>query len=385
VLYMQEVFDAMVMGGGIIGRLTAWHLAKSSKSTLLLEQHSLNHSEGSSRGSSRMFGETFARDIYFKLARQSRELWRELERETGEKLLCLNGGLDIVSGTDARKSIRELASVLSSRKILFEVLDGASLHRRYPQWEHISKAHAIYSDSAGILRAERCMSAAILAAQKHGVLVREQSRVVGIKPNSSREVLLKMSSSETYRTRKLVIAAGPWMPNILGRLGIKLPLRVSQEQTVYFTPRNNSNFFKPENFPVWEWEGEEFVYGFPAFENNGTKIAFHSDGHYLKNLREFRRTPSPSVIKRLHSFLKRHIPDAAGEAFGAITCLYTNTPDNDFVIDTVPGIPQIAYFTGCSGHAFHCAPAIGQALAEIAIVGKATLDISSFSSLRFKT
>lgn len=382
---MQDALDAIVVGGGIIGRLTAWHFAKSGKSTLLLEKDRLNLAKGSSRGLSRMFGETFIRDIYYRLACQSRLLWKELEYKTGEKLLYLNGSLDIVSGSGARRSIKELTSVLISRKIPFEVFDGDDLRQEYPQWERSSRVRAVYSSNGGILQAERCMNASILAAQKCGALIKEQSRVVNIESCRSATVLLKMSSGETYRTRKLVLAAGPWAVNILKRLGVNLPLRVSQEQTVYFVPHHNAHLFEPENFPVWEWEteGGQFIYGFPIFEKNGIKVAFHSDGHYLKNLGEFQQKPYLEVIKRLHSFLKKHIPDAAGEAFGATTCMYTNTPDNDFVIDTIPGMPQITFFTGCSGHAFHCAPALGKTLVELATDGKTTLDISPFSLKRF--
>lgn len=130
--------------------------------------------------------------------------------------------------------------------------------------------------------------------------------------------------------------------------------------------------------------GREFIYGFPVYEKNGIKIAFHQDGRYLNNLGEFSHTPSAAVINRLRAFLEKHLPDAAGEAFGATTCLYTNTPDSDFVIDTIPGMPQIVFFTGCSGHAFHCAPAIGKILAELATDGKTRFDISRFSLNRFK-
>ena len=381
---MQDMFDAIVIGGGIIGRLTAWLFAKSGNHTLLLEQDSLARPRGSSRGISRMFGESFADNLYYQLAHQSRSLWQNLEFETGEKLLSLNGGLDISVGADAREDIKGIASALKSRNSQFEIFDSASLRRRYPQWQCDSKTYAIYSPDSGILEAERCMGAAVLAAQEYGAVIREQSRVTSIEPFRLGTVTVKVATGETYCTRKLVIAAGPWMPNILKRLGVKLPLRVSQEQTVYFAPRCNAELFQPNNFPVWEWSGSDFVYGFPMFEKDGIKIAFHGDGHYLKNLKDFSHTPSKSVIKRLRSFLNKHIPDAAGEAFGAATCLYTNTPDEDFVIDTIPGFPQIAYFTGCSGHAFHCAPAIGETLMELAIDGKTTLDISPFSLKRFK-
>ena len=379
---MQDAFDVTVVGGGIIGLLTAWQLGESGKHTLLLEQHEISSPQGSSRGSSRMYGDTHLRDIDFHLARDSRYLWRELERETGQELLYLNGGLDI---TVSRDSIMEIAAKLNSRRIPFDLFEGAAFGRKYPQWRRNSKTYAIYSPNGGILRADRCINAAVSAARKQKVVIRDWSRVVGIDPEGpSKTVLVKISSGKIYRTQKLVIAAGPWAQRILMRLGVGLPLDVSQEQTVYFAPRRNAELFMPENSPVWDWDGSEFVYGFPIFEKAGIKIAFHQDGHHLKNLMEFRKTPSESVIKRLRAFLNRHMPDAAGKAFGATTCLYTNTSDDDFVIDTVPGFRRIVFFAGCNGRAFHCAPAISSVLKELVCESKTRLNISPFGLNRFR-
>lgn len=380
---MQDAFDVVVVGGGIIGRLTAWLLAKSGKHTLLLERNSIDRPKGSSRGNSRAFGDTHLRSVYFNLARQSRHLWRELEREVGKELLYLNGGLDISSGRDG---IKKIASKLRARRSPYDLFEGVAFSRKYPQWKLSSKVYALYSPNAGILRADRCMNAAVSAAKNHGVLIRDKSRVVSVDPGGpSKTIFVKISSGKIYRTQKLVIAAGPWAQNILMRLGVALPLYVSQEQTVYFAPCRNAELFMPENFPVWDWDGSDFVYGFPIFENDGIKVAFHDDGHHLKNLGEFRYTPNASVIKRLRLFLNQHLPDAAGEDFGATTCLYTNTSDDDFVIDTIPGYSNIVYFTGDNGHAFHCAPAVSKTLAELVYEGKTSIDISRFRASRFNT
>ena len=380
---MQNEFDAVVIGGGIIGRLTAWHIARSGQHTLLLEQHSLDRPEGSSRGTSRMFGEAHLEDVYYDLAHASRYLWRELERETGMELLHLNGGMDIAIGSQGLRSIKEVASKLRSRRCPFEIFDGTALYRRYPQWRYVSNAHAIYSSNEGVLRADLCMDAAITAAQKYNLSVRDNSRVTSIQERGSGTIVVRLSSGQEYHTRKLVIAAGPWAPGILKLFGIKLPLQVFQVQTVYFAPRRNSELFTLKNCPVWEWEGPQFVYGFPMFEKDGIKVSFHSEGRNLKNVREFRSTPNANLVRRLRAFLEKHLPDAAGEDFGATTCLYTCTPDDEFVVDTIPGLPQVAYFAGCNGFAFHCAPAISKTLKELVFGGKTDVNISRFSSKRF--
>ena len=377
---MQNEFDTTVIGGGIVGRLTAWHLARSGRSTLLLEQHSLSCSEGSSRGNSRMFGEAHLEDVYFRLARQSRYHWRDLERETGKELLCLNGGMDIAADARSRSNIKEIASKLRSRRCPFDILDSAVLRHRYPQWRCSPSVRAVYSPNEGILRSDHCMDAALIAAKKHGAFMSDQSRVTGIESGRSGTITVRTSLGETYRTQKLIIAAGPWASNILKSFGVRLPLRVFQVQTVYFAPCRNPELFTPRNFPVWEWEGEQFVYGFPMFEREGIKVSFHSEGRYLKSVREFRQTPNRGLIKRLRLFLEKHLPDAAGEDFGATTCLYTETPDNDFVIDTIPGFSQVGYFAGCNGSAFHCAPALSKTLSELVYEGKTAIDVSQLSA-----
>ena len=379
---MPKSYEAVVIGGGIVGRLTAWFLAKSGKHTLLLEQHLINTPLGSSKGNSRLFGESFEDNIYFKFARQSRELWRNLECETGLKLLSLTGGLDLVVAPDAKSRIKKIASILKSRNSEFEVLNTTNLNKHYPQWRFDKNTHAIFSPESGVLRSDRCMNAAIVGGKKYSLEIRENSHVAGIELFGPGLLLIRILGKKTIYTKKLVIAAGPWMPNILKRLGVQLPLRLSQEQSVYFVPCRNRESFNSENFPVWEFEGKNFVYGLPIFESSGIKIAFHQDGRCLKNLREFSNKPSEEVINRLRRFLDIHIPDASGEVSDATTCLYTNTSDGDFVIDTIPHIPQIAYFTGCNGHAFHCAPAIAKTLVELVTEGKTSLDISRFSSRR---
>jgi sarcosine oxidase len=374
---MQDAFDAIVVGGGIIGRVTAWYLGISGKNTLLLEQHDTEISRGSSRGYSRVFGEAFADDIRYRLARESRYFWQDLERETGERLLYLNGGVDISTG-----DISSVVASLKSRGSEYEVLDGNSLRRRYPQWHCDSSVNAIYSPDTGILDAERCMKEVLLSAQRNIVTVQGRSKVIRIVPDHSRTIRVK-TLYETYRTPKLVIAAGPWAIDILSQLGVTLPLRVSQEQVVYFEPLRNVDSFKPENFPTWEWDGSDFVYGIPIFEKNGIKIAFHRDKNYLRSIEDFSHIPSTGVIERLRSFLQQHLPDAAGEDFDAMTCMYTNTPNLDPVIDSIPGFPEMVYFAGCNGNAFHKAPAIGRTLTELLYEGKTSIDVSAFSAKRF--
>lgn len=329
-----------------------------------------------------MFGDAHSRRVYFELARDSYDLWRVLEREADAKLLTLTGGLDITTTLQGRRDISALAHRLFRRSKSFDLYSAEALCREYPQWKYDPRMRAIYTPRAGILEAESCMAVAVSEAKKNHAEVKDNSQVVSVELGISGTIEVRDISGKVYRTRKLLITAGPWASNILRPFGVRLPLRISQEQVAYFSPVEFESF-KPEKFPVWEWSGANFVYGFPVFERRGIKIAFHSDGKYLNDMTEFNRTPSKDVTRRLRSFLFRYLPSGAGEALEASTCVYTNTPDDDFIIDTVPRFPQIGYFAGCSGHAFHCAPALAKTLIELVFEGKTAVNISCLSSQRF--
>ena len=385
---MSDAFDLVVIGGGVVGLSTAWYAGKCGKQTLLLEQNHVEVSSGSSRGSSRMFGEIFTEEIHYKIARQSRHFWRELELETGEELLYMNGGLDIYIGAGCERQAIEDASEMPQSSNL-EVLTEKIFHARYPQWQCGKDVCAIYSELNGILRADLCLKSLVKTAKKYGTVFGDYCEVSDITRDGSDTLIIKTKTGQAYRARKVIIAAGPWAPEFLSRLGVKLPLKISQEQVVYFKLKSNFFSFAPELFPVWvasetESTSDRVVYGFPIFEKEGIKVAFHRDQRFLNNFREFNSSPDFGAIARVKQFLERHLPYVSGDSFDVTPCMYTSSPDNYFVMDTIPGNSSIAYFTADNGRAFHGGPAIGKMIVELVFEGKTELDRSKFLASRFK-
>jgi sarcosine oxidase len=207
-------------------------------------------------------------------------------------------------------------------------------------------------------------------------------------------VVVKTAKGE-YGSERLVMAAGAWIQDLLRKCSFKFatlkvdpdaqareimrflqaPLKVTQEQPVYFAPVRNAESFRAGKFPIWiHYRRPHFTYGFPMLETPGVKLAFHHDGPVIDPAR-VDRTPNPEVSRRLREYLREYLPDAAGEVVEEVTCLYTTTADHNFVIDLLPGFPNVAIASACSGHGFKFATGIGRALADLVQFGKTGLEI----------
>jgi sarcosine oxidase len=188
-----------------------------------------------------------------------------------------------------------------------------------------------------------------------------------------------VADGRAYRCRRLVVAAGPWSNSVLRWLGLELPLEVTQEQVTYYaTPYLKE--FQPGRFPVWIWMDDPCFYGFPVFGEPATKLAQDAGGRLVTaDTRSFE--PDPANSARVEAWARTHLPQALGPVHYSRTCLYTLTPDRDFVIDTVPGHPGVAIAIG-AGHAFKFASVIGRILSELALTGQSPSDLAPFSITR---
>jgi sarcosine oxidase len=185
-----------------------------------------------------------------------------------------------------------------------------------------------------------------------------------------------VTDEAAYRCRRLVVAAGAWSNPVLGHLGITLPLEVTLEQVTYYaTPHLRE--FEPGRFPVWIWMDDPCYYGFPVFGEQATKVAQDAGGKVTTaDTRSY--DPDPENVAGVEAWTLRHLPHALGPVLYTRTCLYTLTPDRDFVIDRVPGHEAVAVVIG-AGHAFKFASVIGRILSELALDGRTQSDISAFS------
>jgi sarcosine oxidase len=209
-------------------------------------------------------------------------------------------------------------------------------------------------------------------ARAQGAVIRDRTPVLRLTPDET-GVVVHTESGDVH-AGKVVLAADAWTNTLLGPLGAEIPLITMQEQVTYFSPGDPAAFDRA-NFPVWIWEDELCFYGFPTYGEPSIKAARdRSDNLMTPDERTF--VPSPELLDELTSFMGRTIP-GSGEALRTVTCQYAITPDRNFVIGPVPQHPDIIVALG-AGHAFKFTPTIGRILAELAVDGETTEDISTF-------
>ncbi len=368
---MADTFDAIVIGAGVMGSSAAYHLAKDGLRTLLLERFEFAHTRGSSHGESRIFRFAYNNADYARLAMQSYPLWRALEADCGESLLEIIGGLDLAHEPAHHADVDAVADALGRVGAHFERLDAGQIRARYPQWRLGDAAAAVFSPDSGFLRATRSVQMFIQQAAKHGAVVRDREPVQHITPGRPVEVV---TDKGRYRASKLIITGGAWINSLIQFVGLQLSVRIEQEQVIYFTPLRNVELFQRDRFPIFiHWRDPITSYGFPIIGTPGVKVGFHHEGHYIDP--DIPRTPRDETTQGVLAYVREHLPDAAGAPFEPTVCLYTTTPDQDFVIDFAPGCEDVVICSSCSGHGFKFGAGIGRALADLVEHGATEMHI----------
>jgi len=374
---MARDFDYIVLGLGGIGSGAAYWLAKRDSCTVLgLEQFELGHVRGESQDHSRIIRLSYHAPNYVRLAKRAYESWAVLEAESETQLVLKTGGLDFGPRAGAIP-LQGYAEAMTACDVPFERLDSREIMRRWPPFTLTDDIEGLFQSDSGIAMAARANDAHRKMARAHGAVLRDNAPVERIIDHGG-EIEIGAGGT-SYRCGKLVIAAGPWTNRALANFGIKMSLEITKEQVTYFAAPDLSAF-APGRFPVWIWMDDPSFYGFPVFGEAGPKVAQDAGGKPVDpDTRTFE--PDPENFARVEGFLRRYLPSALGPVIYTKTCLYTLTPDRDFVIDTVPGHPGISFAIG-AGHAFKFASVIGRILAELVADGNTQSDIAAFGAGR---
>ncbi len=372
----SRTYDAIVVGLGGMGSATAYHLARRGQRVLGLEAHERLHKLGSSHGRSRIIREAyFEAPQYVPLVRRSYELWRELEAESGRRLLRITGGINIgppggALVTGALASVRE-------HSIPHEYLDASEIVSRFPALDPPEDFAAVYEPTAGALDPEACVSAHLDLAASLGAELRFDEPVAEWCADGS-GVRVRTALSE-YRAISLVLAPGPWAGRLLADL--RLPLRVVRKVVAHFEPEH-PELLAPPACPVFLWEVPEGVYyGLPHLEGQGVKFGRHDGGEECFP-EAVRREVEDAEVEELRRVLRRYVPGAAGRELERLTCLYTMTPDEHFVVDHHPEHEQVVFCCGFSGHGFKFSCVVGEALADLITSGRTGHPIGFLSVAR---
>jgi sarcosine oxidase len=374
---MKSDFEYIVAGLGGLGSAAAYWLSRRAGNEVLgLEQFELGHSNGESQDHSRIIRLSYHTPFYVRLAKQAYRAWASLEEDCRQKLIVKTGGLDLWP-PNSIIPMKDYTQSLQSENVDFELLDAAQVMKRFRQFRLSKDIVGLYQSDGGIAPAARCNAEHQRMAREHGARLLENCPVESIAWEGGTCVV--RTKEQTYSCRKLVIAGGPWSNRLLANFAIELPLTVTQEQVNYFVPQKLDSF-SPDRFSIWIWMDDPCFYGFPAYGENAVKVAQDVGG---KEVSTETRTYDPDLeaLKQVETFLHKFLPDALGPVLYTKSCLYTLTPDRDFVIDAIPGRPDCFIAIG-AGHAFKFASLIGKILSELAIDGRTESDISQFKISR---
>lgn len=378
--YDATDYDAIVVGLGAMGSATLFHLARRGLRVLGLEQFSQGHGFGSSHGDSRIIRETyFEHPLYVPLVRRAHELWRDLERASGKSLMKITGGLMIgpENGTVVTGTLRSARE----HNLPHEVLTAAQVHARFPAFELAPDLVAVLDPRAGYLDPEACNRAHVEGARAGGAEARFSEPVLEWKPDG--EGVSVRTVSGTYTADRLVLAGGAW--NTTLARDFRLPLAIERQSVFWFSPQTSRELYESERFPIYAYEYKHghICYGFPRLPR-GVKASVMHSGEIAPDPDSVERTVSDSEVNSLRAALRPVLPRLANAPIReTAVCLFTNTPDHDFIIDFHPLHPQVLVSSPCSGHGFKFASAIGELQAELLMTGKSRFDLAPFRISRW--
>jgi sarcosine oxidase len=376
----MQRFDAIVVGLGAHGSATAAVLARRGLRILGLERFGRGETFGSSGGRSRMIRLAYFEDpSYVPLARASWHGWEALEAETGTSLLTRTGGL---YAGPADSSV-VAGSVHSAREhdLVHEVLDAAEIHRRWPVFRPSLDTVGLWEERAGVIRADLANEAHLRVAERGGATLRFGARVVGWRPVDGGGFEVETDDGSVAGAACLVLTAGPWTSALVPSL--RLPLVVERQPVLWFEPTIDPAELSGERLPVWLMAtGDGVFYGFPYDPSLGLKVSLHHTGVFV-DPDDAGREVTDADEARVRGFIRSRMPAVDGRLRTSTVCLYTNAPDDHFVIDRHPAADGVAFASACSGHGYKYSPLIGEILADLATTGSTRWPIDGFRSGRF--
>jgi sarcosine oxidase len=370
-------YRVAVLGLGGIGSAAAyWASRRLGGDVLGVEQFEPGHPRGGSEDHSRIIRLSYHTPAYVELAKAAYEAWEQVEVDSGEQLILRTGGLDLAP-SGASIGLDDYRESMTAASVPFAELDAAEVMRRWPQWRLSEDVTALFQERSGIAMASRANATHRRLARDNGAILVDRAGVGAIREVDG-EVEIEVDG-KIQRVGSLIVAAGAWTPVVLGRMGVDVPLEVTLEQVVYMDAADPLSFH-PSRFPIWIWMDEPSFYGFPIFGEPAVKIAW--DRCEIVTDPESRSfEPRDDVTDAVREFAARHLPQAVGPVRLAKTCLYTLTPDRDFLLDRVPGTENIFTVVG-AGHAFKFASLLGRILVDLALDGTTSHDISALAADR---
>ena len=371
---MNNTSDVIIIGLGAMGSATSMFLSHNGIKVIGFDSYSPPHEFGSSLGHTRVIREAYHEGTtYVPIVQRAYEIWFEMNENSKVPIIETYGGLLIGRKTgdieNALKSankydipIKKMTSDEISQK--FSVLN--------PPKEYIG----LLESRGGAVFVENSINHMLNTALNNGSIHKYNERVVRWSKKSN--YYLVETNLGNYKTEKLVFSSGAWITKLIPTL--KLPIKIERQVLFWFSPRKNPDKFKSINMPNsgWDLDNGLSFYTMPNLENRGFKVAMHHNGEFVDPDTLIRES-NDSDLKMVRDFLEEYIPDGNGELIDSKVCMYTDTPDQDFLIDSHPDDENIIICSPCSGHGFKFTPAIGEICSSLIINNSTNFDLDKFS------
>ncbi|HEV7280158.1 MAG TPA: N-methyl-L-tryptophan oxidase [Pirellulaceae bacterium] len=358
--------ETIVVGCGGVGSAALYQLARRGVKAIGIDRWEPPHKQGSTHGQTRMIRQAyFEHPDYVPLLLRSYALWETLEAETKQSLLVKSGVL--MAGPQGSEILAGVRGSAERHKLTVENLSPSEAMRCYPALAIPEDFEVAFEPAAGYLYVEACVEAHFARAKHVGCTFRFGERVVSW--SATPKSVVVQTDRERYEAESLVIAGGSWSASLLADLG--LPLRVLRKHLHWFPTDRGEH--AAGALPGYFFDlPQGAYYGFPSVGEEGVKLAEHSGGEEIADPDQVWREIDQAERSRVIAFARQHLP-GLGEPGRHETCLYTMSPDGHFIVDRHPHHPRVAFAAGLSGHGFKLAPALGEALADYAVLGRTSL------------
>lgn len=356
-------YDVIIVGIGGMGSAAAWHLARRGLKVLGLERFDIPHNMGSSHGISRIIRMPYYEDpAYVPLLHRAYELWDEIEQATGEELLVITGSIDASPEDDAL--FQGALNSACLHDLPHEVLTGDEINARWPGYRLPSSHRAVFQARGGLIASERAIVAHVRAAQENGAEIHAREAVLGWEARPNGDGVVVTTDHGRYEAARLVLAAGAWIGDLEPSLR---PIAVPERQVLAWLQPQRPDLFARDRFPVFNLQVEEGrYYGFPIYEVPGFKFGRYHHRGETSRADEVRREPDAEDERILREFSQRYFPEGSGATMALRSCMFTNTPDEHFILDHHPAHPQVVLVSPCSGHGYKFCSVIGEIVADLA-------------------
>lgn len=363
-------FDVIIVGLGAAGSAALFHVARSGATVMGIDRFVPPHDQGSTHSESRIIRKAYFEGVkYLPILTRAYTLWHNLEEMSGLQLMHLGGSLNI--GHADSEMIRSACESAAASGTKHRLLSSEEVNDRYPAYHLQSGQVALLDIEAGYIHPERCVRAHLQQASAYGAYCRFGKPVTSCAAEGDR-VTVK-AGPDTFQASRVILTAGAWMRDFA-----PVPLAIERVTTSWFS--TVAQKFAPDACPVFILEENNGLrsYGFPDL-GNGVKIGLHHAGPLAEHPDDVSRTLLAEDEAGVRSVLERIMPDAAGTCRNTTVCMYSNTPDKDYLIDYLGGTdPRFVVGSACSGHGFKASSAVGEALAALALGNTPPVDLSPF-------